>query len=184
MLKKICNTLLAILLILLVAVAALLLTPRLMGYETYAVLSGSMEPKFHVGSVVLVKDVPAEEIQVGDAITFRLKNGTIVTHQVVEVDNEAEEFTTKGIANETNDHEPVSFQSLLGRAEHSIPLVGYVSIGIKSSKGIALAVILVLVIIILAFLPDVVQKSKSRKATPAELDTKKPDGQTSEPENK
>lgn len=57
-----------------------------------------MEPYYHVGSIVFVdKHVTPEEIQVGDPITFHLENGAVATHRVIEIDEEAREFTTKAM---------------------------------------------------------------------------------------
>ena len=60
MVKKICDVLTTLILIILAALAALLLVPRLVGYQTYAVLSGSMEPEISVGSIVYTKEVEPE----------------------------------------------------------------------------------------------------------------------------
>ena len=57
MLKKICGFLSTILLIVLFALAVLLIGPNLLGMKSFAVLSGSMEPKIPVGSIVFVDEV-------------------------------------------------------------------------------------------------------------------------------
>ncbi|WP_052446675.1 signal peptidase I [Candidatus Soleaferrea massiliensis] len=161
MLKKICNTLVVIILIFLVIVAGALLGPKLFGYESYAVLSGSMEPTFHVGSTVLVKDVPIDQVQEGDPITFRVgSDGTIVTHRVVEIDKENKAFTTKGDANDANDLDAVPFSQYIGKAENSIPLVGFVSIYVQTLPGILAIAAIVLILLILSFLPDFLGKGK------------------------
>ena len=71
------------------ALAFLLAGIRIVGFTPYAVLSGSMEPAFHVGSLIYVKSVDPEDIKVGDAITFRLSGeDTAATHRVIEIDRE------------------------------------------------------------------------------------------------
>ncbi len=159
MLKKICSILSTIILIVMVFVAGVLLLPYALGYQTLAVLSGSMEPAYHVGSIVFVKKVPPEEIKVGDPITFSLSGGNMVaTHRVVRIDSEKKQFITKGDANNAEDG-PTGFESLVGRASNiSVPLLGFISGNIKTPKGILIATGVVVVIILLTFLPEVFTK--------------------------
>lgn len=55
------------------------------GYRAYNVLSGSMEPAIGKGDLVIVRAVPAEELQNGDIVTYYPTDeaGTTVTHRVV-----------------------------------------------------------------------------------------------------
>lgn len=77
------STLLVIVMILL---AMLLVGVRLIGLTPYAVLSGSMEPTYHVGALIYVKDIPPEEITIGTPITFVVNEDLLLaTHRVVDV---------------------------------------------------------------------------------------------------
>ena len=62
-----------------------------------AVLSGSMEPTYHVGGLVFVQKVDPSDVEVGDSITFTIGNDTVVTHRVIEVNKEEQSFKTKGM---------------------------------------------------------------------------------------
>ena len=78
-----------VLVVIVVVVALLLVGARLFGLQVYAVLSGSMEPTYHVGSVIYVEPVDPSEIQVGDPITFVMNEElTVATHRVVRIDAE------------------------------------------------------------------------------------------------
>lgn len=56
---KICNLISVIMVLIVIAVGAVMIVPRVMGN----VMSGSMEPYYHVGSVVIVdKHITPEEI--------------------------------------------------------------------------------------------------------------------------
>ncbi|MGL4284256.1 hypothetical protein [Eubacterium aggregans] len=57
--RKAYNIVTTIILILLVGLAAIMMLPRLLGMTPLAVLSGSMEPTYHVGSLIFVKDSDA-----------------------------------------------------------------------------------------------------------------------------
>ena len=76
MVKKICNILSTIIIVLLACVAALLIVPKILGMQAMAVLTGSMEPNIHVGAIVFVKQTPWEELTVGDVVTYKLTDST------------------------------------------------------------------------------------------------------------
>ena len=58
--------------VLAVILAVALVGVRLVGLQVFTVLSGSMEPTYHVGSLIYVKDVDYKELEAGDVITFML----------------------------------------------------------------------------------------------------------------
>lgn len=147
---------------LLVAAAALLaillVGVRAVGLTPFAVLSGSMEPSYHVGSLIYVKNAVPENIRVGDPITFVLNEDLLVaTHRVIEIDEANQHFYTKGDANEAPDAMPVHFNNLLGRPVFSIPKLGYVSSLLGTKKGMLLAGSLAAIILILVFVPDLLR---------------------------
>ena len=70
--------------------------------EPRIVLSGSMEPKIHTGSICFInKKVPYDKIKTGDIIAFKAGKNTMVTHRVISVTNAG--FETKGDANKVSD---------------------------------------------------------------------------------
>ncbi|SFB03103.1 signal peptidase, endoplasmic reticulum-type [Acetitomaculum ruminis DSM 5522] len=101
--------------------------PKILGWEAYCVLSGSMEPDFGIGSLIYVKHDNYNEVQVGDVITYRLGTDTdaVMTHRVIEIDDENDAFITKGDANDDKDLEPVKFKRLIGKPFLVIPFLGY-----------------------------------------------------------
>lgn len=85
--RRIWNLVGGILVGLIVLLAVALVGVRALGLTPYAVLSGSMEPAYHVGSLIYVKKVDPGEVQVGDAITFVVNDDLLVaTHRVVDVE--------------------------------------------------------------------------------------------------
>ena len=74
-LKKIWNVLSNILVALVVILALLLVGARVVGLQVFTVLSGSMEPTYHTGSLIYVKEVDPYSIEVGQPITFMLEIG-------------------------------------------------------------------------------------------------------------
>ena len=141
-----------------------MIIPKAMGNDVYAVMSGSMEPYYHVGSLVIVdKHAAPEDIAVGDPITFRLENGSVATHRVIGIDQEAQQFTTKGDANEDPDMAPVAFANLIGKAGMSVPLVGYLPLYMRTPKGMFSIGAYVIVFILLQIIPEILKPEESEK---------------------
>lgn len=115
-----------------VALAAAVLVPRLAGATPYTVLTGSMDPTYPPGTLVVVKPVPVEEIRTGDVVTYQLESGkpAVVTHRVVEVGTSLEgeiSLTTQGDANDVADSERVQAVQLKGRVWYAAPHLGRVN---------------------------------------------------------
>lgn len=149
-----------------VAVAILLAGVRVVGITPYAVLSGSMEPAFPVGSMIYVKAVDPSEVQVGDAITFYLAEDTIATHRVIEVTGEG--FHTKGDANDTPDAGTVTPDRLIGKALFCIPKFGFLSSWVSQPPGLYIAGIGAVGILALMFIPDLLDAADAADKRAAE----------------
>lgn len=170
MLKKICGFLSTILLIVLFALAVLLIAPSFLGMKSLAVLSGSMEPKIPVGSIVYVEDVDPNTLQVGDVITYSIGKSTMVTHRVEEIDFENQSIITKGDANEVQDANPVAFTQVVGKMKAHVPYLGYISIYVRTPLGIVAACVILIVVVLLTFLPEVFKKEDTDSETTKNTD--------------
>jgi len=171
-LKKIWNIVSTTLVVLIVLCAVFLMGSRLIGYQVFNVISGSMEPTYSVGDLLYVKDVNPYEIEVGTPITFVLNENLVVaTHRVVEVDTENQHFYTKGDANDTADSSPVHFNNVIGVPQFSIPLLGYVSDFIQNPPGMYITVGVGFVLILAVFLPDFFRKKKEEDEAIEEKET-------------
>jgi len=126
-------------------VVLLLIGPLVFPYKVLTVLSGSMEPTIHVGSVVVLQRVDADQIQAGQIITFGRPDrpSELVTHRVVAVDSGSQGrlFVTRGDANGSNDPWRVSGTGDGLRYLFNIPLLGYLLAGLRSPLGHLLFVI-------------------------------------------
>ena len=157
---KLWNVVSSVIVALIVILAILLGGVRLVGLRPFAVLSGSMEPAYHVGALIYVKSCDPSEVQVGDAITFVLDEDlNVATHRVIEIDAENQHFYTKGDANDAPDGSPVHFNNLIGRPVFTIPRLGYFSNWITNPPGMYIAIAAAGVFLILLFLPDVLKKA-------------------------
>lgn len=160
--QKASNFINTIILVAVLSVLAALLLPRLFGYEIYAVLSGSMEPTYHVGSVIYVKKMPAEEIMIGNPIAFWKDANRIATHRVIDADYTDKQFRTKGDANEVEDMNPVSFDRVIGLGTISIPLLGFITVGLQTKKGIIIACGILVFMIIVNIIPEILKPEKPK----------------------
>lgn len=167
--KKIYHILTSLILVILIALAAILFLPKLLGMTPLAVLSGSMEPTYHVGSLIYVKDADPQDVQIGDPITFKISDDTMVTHRVVAIDTEAQTFQTKGDANDNVDGGAVAYENLVGKPVFTIPYMGYLAVYANTTTGMIVMVTVILVILILTFLPDFLMKDDDEE----EKETKK-----------
>ena len=172
-LKKIWNIISTVLITVMVFCAVFLVGARLLGFQCYTVVSGSMEPKYSVGDLLYVKKVDVNSIKVGDPITFVLNENLVVaTHRVVKVDAEKNCFYTKGDANKIEDSEPVHFKNVIGVPKFSIAKLGYVSDFVQNPPGMYITVAVVLALILLVFLPDILTKFKKIKDESSSQETK------------
>ena len=168
-LAKLWNIVSTILVALIVILAILLGGVRLVGLRPFAVLSGSMEPAYHVVSLIYVKACDPADVEVGDPITFVLDEDlNVATHRVIEIDAENQHFYTKGDANNAPDGAPVYFKNLIGRPVFTIPYLGYFSNWITTPPGMYVAIAAAGVFIILLFLPDVLKKADEADKRAAE----------------
>lgn len=149
-------------LILLGVIAAFfpLTVPRLMGYDIYEVVSGSMEPEIPVGSVIYVKATEPQAIEAGDIIAF-VQNGSVVTHRVEENRYVEGEFVTKGDANSKEDMEPVKYGSLEGKVVYHFPVLGSIMTLMTGNVGKIYAMLLVLCGVMFHMLAGILRSRRS-----------------------
>ena len=167
-LKKIWNVISSILVALVVLLALLLVGARIVGLQVFTVLSGSMEPTYHTGSLIYVKKVDPYTIKEGQPITFMLDENTVATHRVVGIVPDEEDpavirFRTKGDANEAEDGSLVHYKNVIGTPIFSIPYLGYVADYIQHPPGMYIAISAGAVLLLLVFIPDIFADDKEQE---------------------
>ena len=183
--KKVLNAISSVLVALVVILALLLVGARVIELQVFTVLSGSMEPTYHTGSLIYVKKVDPYTITDGQPITFMLDENTVATHRVVGIVPDEEDptvirFRTKGDANEAEDGSLVHYKNVIGTPIFSIPYLGYVADYIQHPPGMYIAISGGAVLLLLVFLPDVFasdkdeEKKKKRKKSAGKHDPDEP----------
>lgn len=139
--KRIWSVFSTLMTLILLVLTFLLVGVRLIGLTPYAIVNESMEPDLPSGSIVYVKEVPIDEIEIGSSITYVLNEDlAVVTSRVVKFDKEAQLFTTKSDASNTVDAKLVHFNNVLGMVKYSLPYLGNIAVFIKTTKGIIVLV--------------------------------------------
>lgn len=167
-LKKIWNIFTTVLTVIAILLALALVGVRLFGFQVFSVLSGSMEPEYHVGSLIYVKEVDYHELKSGDVITFMLSEDLVATHRIVDVypdqdDPSVLRYQTKGDANEAPDGTLVHYKNVIGTPVFTIPYLGYVADFIQKPPGSYAAIAVGAVLLALMFLPDLFREEEPKK---------------------
>jgi len=109
------------------------------------VFGTSMEPELHAGNLILIKQMEADEVKVGDIIVYNVPAAIqdfynyppIVAHRVIEVRD-----TQYGIAwrtkgdNAGEDPFTVRAQDLRGTVSHQLPFIGFPFLFLQSQQGL------------------------------------------------
>lgn len=103
--------------------------PMPFGYGAAVVLSGSMEPEFSKGDLIIVKE--SDSFAVNDIVVFQ-DASSLVVHRIIELDGET--IVTKGDANNVSD-EPINASAVKGKVLFWIPFVGNIVNIIKTPAG-------------------------------------------------
>ena len=109
------------------------------------VMSGSMEPTLPVGSVVFIDEMAADEVEIGDAIAFRIGEN-YVTHRILDKKDGC--YVTKGDANDSMDPWQIAPSQVEGKVIFSIPYVGYLFKFLSGKRGMIVAASLIICFIL------------------------------------
>lgn len=122
--------------------------PRILGSTYLNVLSGSMAPQLEKNDLAIgVKVKDASNLKVGDVITYKDVN-MLVTHRIVEVNDNGGSFITKGDANKDNDEKIVSREQIVSKYAFKIPKGGYVVSKLQNTTFLLLVWIIVMYFIV------------------------------------
>ena len=130
MAKRIVNGIINILVAALLLLALSIVGAKFLGGGAYAIVSGSMEPEYPVGSLIYTKKVNPADLKKGDVITFTIAEDVVATHRIVDIRPDETQsdvllFTTKGDANEQNDAGYVDSRNIVGSPILTVPFLGY-----------------------------------------------------------
>ena len=173
--KTILNIFVAIFIILFLLVVALQRFSNnkisFLSFRMFTVVSGSMDPKYKIGDVLIAKEIDPSKIEVGDAISYLGKQGTlagkVVTHEVINIEQDEDGkyiFHTKGLANIVED--PIVYEhQLYGVIIHKMIILSLIYKIVATPIGLfALVIIPVLYIIGSEMLSFMLAKEEERRS--------------------
>lgn len=121
--------------------------PMPFGYGMANVLSGSMEPTFSKGTLLLVKET--DDIQVGDIVVYQ-SGQELIVHRVIALADDGQIIVTQGDANNAADP-PFDRSQVRGVVTRWIPFLGNVVSILKTPTGILLILIVAFLLIEASF---------------------------------
>ena len=89
----------------------------ILGFRQYVVATGSMEPEYNIGDLIVIRETTKEEIKIGDVINYISETGIdTITHRVVDIIQEDGQtyYKTKGDNNNSVDPELVNYSQVKG----------------------------------------------------------------------
>ena len=102
--------------------------PRFVGFSSFVVTGGSMEPSIQKGAIAIGKPVSPASLAAGDVVVFKTRTGSAPTiHRIVAIEaiDGAWSITTKGDANDLADPQPLVVRQEGSRIVYSVPYAGY-----------------------------------------------------------
>ena len=136
--------------------------PDFFGYKTFVIVSGSMEPTIMTQDAILVKEVPQNEIEMNDIISFS-QGENIITHRVIGIaeENGVKKYTTKGDNNHTEDKKKTTYEQIEGKYQFKMSQLGVVTKMIKNKM--TLIVLVLIMIAIYCYKHKLQMKKQERK---------------------
>lgn len=131
--------------------------PMPFGYGLADVLSGSMEPTFSKGALLVVKQT--DGLAVGDVVVYQAQ-GELIVHRIIEMDGDT--VVTQGDANDAADP-PFDRREIKGVVIAHVPFLGTVAEIIKTPAASAVVIILAVLLVEYSF-------RKQRDSDDAELE--------------
>ena len=132
------------------------------------VVSQSMVPTLNVGDFILIRqisdinEVAAAPPPTGDILVF-IRNKDYIVHRAVSkyLNNDEWEFVTKGDNNKMEDGRPANENDVIGKVVGNVPVFGYFPLFLKTTRGLAL----ILVLMIVVFFADTILPDKRASTT-------------------
>ncbi len=135
------------------------------GYQVLRVLTSSMEPAIAENTCIIIKEYPAEQLKIGDIITFTSDDpqiqGYYNTHRIYDIveDNGETLYITKGDASPGVDAYPVHPQQVAGIFVKELPggrILGKCFLALSDNRVYFLVIMLPLTLCLLSYFWQIV----------------------------
>jgi signal peptidase len=99
------------------------------GFRTFTVLTGSMQPGIHPGDLVVDQSIPARKLRIGDVVTFSSPDPPkrLITHRVrrLAFHRSYVDVVTKGDQNDAVEQWRIPARGHVGLVRLHVPRLGY-----------------------------------------------------------
>lgn len=136
------------------------------GYRLFTIVTGSMEPEYTIGDVILVEETEYEDLKLKDVITYESRakgtEGMLVTHRIIDINEKEKQLLTRGDANDADD--PVIYgDQVLGKVVHKFFLISLLTKLIRNKVGFYFLVFVPLVLVIFLEIADFITQPKDEE---------------------
>lgn len=134
-------------------------------YRMFTVVTGSMEPVYNVGDVVISKEVDPSTIKKGDDVVYLGEKDDfkdkIVTHRVIKIEKKEGDyyFTTKGVANEYSDP-VISSDQIYGKVVYRPVVLSFLSGVLNTKLGFYLLIFVPVAFLIFLEILDYIKRKE------------------------
>ena len=134
-------------------------------YRMFTVVTGSMDPVYKVGDVVISKEVDPSTIKKGDDVVYLGEKNDfkdkIVTHRVIKIEKKDNEyyFTTKGIANDYSDP-VISSDQIYGKVVYRPIVLSFLSSILNTRLGFYLLIFVPVAFLIFLEILDYIKRKE------------------------
>jgi len=125
--------------------------PSFLNIDVYTISSDSMSPKLKTDDIIVVKKgYKNEEFKPGNIITFKRKDGELITHRISKVilSDMQKAYKTKGDNNEAEDDSVVQYKDIVGKVIYVMPKLGTAVKILKNKAFFSFGVALLIVVVI------------------------------------
>ena len=120
---------------------------NIFGLRQYMIMTGSMEPDYNIGDLIITKEINQENIKKGDIITYALADGNAtVTHRIIDVIEKDGKtmYKTKGDNNNAPDQNLVEYNQIQGVFLFKINNFGAILSSFLTKTGIVIIFLIVI----------------------------------------
>ena len=140
------------------------------GVRVFTIITGSMEPVYEVGDMIISIETSPEKIEVGDNVVYNGLvgdfNGKIVTHKVIEKNevNGEYKFITKGVNNTTEDPE-INGNQIIGKVVYKTFILSFISKLINNPAAFFFVVFIPFVVLVFFEIVEICEERKREDET-------------------
>ena len=124
--------------------------------------------EFNKNDLIIIKKVDPTTLEKGDVITYKGKDGDIITHRITDLitdkvdGQEVPAFETKGDSSPGYDFYPVKYDQVIGEYQFRLPRLGGIAMFLQTPAGV---IVILLIPVLIVFAVDFFIKRKQQQSS-------------------